>query len=116
MPARAETILFMPNLPSENEERFFKEHELKLRMEHLQREQQALAESEKRRLKELHFMHCPKCGQKLTPENYGNVEVDVCPSCKGMWLDAQELEQIVENTRISKTFRNFLNTLLGHRT
>ena len=81
-------------------------------MERLEREQRAVAESEKRRLKELHYMHCPKCGQKLAPENYGNVEVDVCPSCKGMWLDAQELEQIVEKTKISSTFRSFLKTVL----
>jgi len=103
----------MQYVPSENEERFFKEHELKLRMQELEREQQALAESEKRRLKELHYMHCPKCGQELAPEKYGNVEVDLCPSCKGMWLDAQELEEIVKNTRISATFRNFLKTILG---
>ncbi len=99
--------------PSENEEKFFKEHELRLRMERLAQEQKAVAEGEKRRLKELHFMHCPKCGQKLAPENYGKVEVDVCPSCKGMWLDAQELEQIVQKTNISNTFRHFLNTVLG---
>ncbi len=100
-------------MPSENEERYFKEHELKLRMERLQHEQRALAESEKRRLKEVHYMHCPKCGQKLATEKYGKVEVDVCPSCKGMWLDAQELEQIIESTRISNTFRRFLTTVLG---
>jgi uncharacterized protein len=105
----------MPIVPSENEERFFKEHELKLRMERLEREQKSIAESEKRRLKELHYMHCPKCGQKLAIEKYGTVEVDVCPSCKGMWLDAMELEQIVQKTNITSTFRNFLNTVLGHR-
>lgn len=83
-------------------------------MQRLEQEQTALADSEKRRLKELHYMHCPKCGQKLDPESYGQVEVDVCPSCKGMWLDATELEQIVASTKISSTFRNFLNTVLGH--
>ncbi len=82
-------------------------------MEYLAHQQKAIAESEKRRLKELHHMHCPKCGQKLAPEEYGQVEVDVCPSCKGMWLDAQELEQIIEKTRISATFRSFLKTILG---
>src|SRR5512141_1706966 len=98
----------MPIVPSENEERFFKEHELKLRMHRLEEEQRALAQSEKRHLKELHHMHCPKCGQKLATEKYGKVEVDVCPSCKGMWLDAQELEQIIQKTNISIHFRNFL--------
>ncbi len=103
----------MPIVPSENEERFFKEHELKLRMQRLQEEQRSMAESEKRRLKELHFMHCPKCGQKLVTEPYGKVEVDVCPSCKGMWLDASELEQIIEHSKASATFKRFLKTVLG---
>jgi RNA polymerase-binding transcription factor DksA len=99
--------------PSENEEKFFKEHELRLRLERLEREQHSVAESERKRLKELHYMHCPKCGNKLAPEQYGTVEVDVCPSCKGMWLDAQELEQIVQKSKVSETFRRFLSTVLG---
>src|SRR5512139_3133127 len=105
----------MPITPSENEERFFKEQELRLRMERLNKEQQAVAESEKRRLKELHYMHCPKCGQQLATEKYAVVEVDVCPSCKGMWLDAQELEQIIQKSTISNQFRSFLKTVLGRR-
>jgi hypothetical protein len=103
----------MPIIPSENEERFFKEHELKLRMQRLEREQTALAENEKRRLKEVHFMHCPKCGQKLSIEPYGRVEVDICPSCKGMWLDASELEEIIANSKASAPFKKFLGTVLG---
>lgn len=42
-------------------------------------------------------MHCPKCGQKLATENHGTVEIDLCPSCRGLWLDANELETIVAN-------------------
>ena len=99
--------------PSESEERYFKEHELRLRLDRLEREQRAVAESERTRLKELHYMHCPKCGNKLAPEQYGDVEVDVCASCKGMWLDAEELEQIVQKTKVSQTFRRFLSTVLG---
>jgi len=61
----------------------------------LEAEQRATAEAEKRRLKKLHWMHCPKCGQKLTTELHGSVEVDPCPSCRGLWLDANELETIL---------------------
>ena len=60
-------------------------------MAKLEKEQQAESEAEKLRLKEAHWMHCPKCGQKLSPEKCGSVEIDVCPSCKGVWLDAGEL-------------------------
>jgi len=65
------------------------------RLSKLEADQRASAESEKRRLKALHHMHCPKCGQKLTTEHYGKVEIDLCPSCRGLWLDANELETIL---------------------
>lgn len=101
----------MPIKPSENEEKYFRELELKTRLEKLAKEQQATAEAEKRRLKELHWLHCPKCGQTLVQERYGKVEVDVCAGCKGLWLDANELETIMEGAKGSNPFRSFLKIL-----
>ena len=41
-------------------------------------------------------MECPVCGDKLRPiERYG-VEVDICPGCKGVWLDRGELEKVID--------------------
>lgn len=41
-------------------------------------------------------MDCPVCGEALRrTEKYG-VEVEVCPDCKGIWLDRGELERIVQ--------------------
>ena len=41
-------------------------------------------------------MNCPVCDAKLRPiEKYG-VEVDICPDCKGVWLDRGELDKILE--------------------
>ena len=98
--------------PSENEQKFFKEEELRLRMQSLAMQQQRMDEAEKQRLKELHWLHCPKCGQKLDQERYGNVEVDVCPACKGLWLDANELETIINaNASLSAPFQKFLKIL-----
>jgi uncharacterized protein len=96
--------------PSENEEKFFKEHELNRRLQKSAEEQKALAASEQARLKQLHWMHCPKCGNRLAVEKYGEVEVDVCPSCKGLWLDANELETIIASTNKSP-FSSFLKIL-----
>jgi len=101
----------MPVKPSENEEKYFRELELKARLEKLAKEQQATAEAEKRRLKELHWLHCPKCGQSLEQAHYGAVEVDVCPSCKGLWLDANELDAILQSSRGGGPFRSFLKIL-----
>ncbi len=39
-------------------------------------------------------MQCPVCDDRLREvEKYG-VMVDICPSCKGVWLDRGELEKI----------------------
>ncbi len=102
----------MPIVPSKNEDEHVWKEELKLRMRKLEEEQRKTAEVEKHRLKELHWMHCPKCGQKLAAEGYGNVEIDVCPSCKGVWLDAGELRTIIEASQ-SNPFRSWLKILRG---
>ena len=42
-------------------------------------------------------MDCPKCtGAELTPQIVENVEIDCCPTCHGVWLDANELETLIE--------------------
>jgi len=43
------------------------------------------AAAEKHRLKQWHWMHCPKCDKTLTTEQCGAVEKGVCPSCQGLW-------------------------------
>ena len=80
---------------TKNEDQHVWEQELQLRLQKLEAEQRATADAEKKRQKELHHMHCPKCGQKLATDHYGPVEIDVCPSCRGLWLDANELETIL---------------------
>ena len=39
-------------------------------------------------------MNCPNCGTALQPAKRHGIDVDACPSCKGLWLDAQELDQL----------------------
>jgi len=42
-------------------------------------------------------MRCPVDGSQLTPHHYeAQIEVDVCPVCKGIWLDKGELEKLQE--------------------
>ena len=42
-------------------------------------------------------MNCPKCdGQVLTANKVGDLEVDHCNECGGLWLDKSELGQLVE--------------------
>lgn len=42
-------------------------------------------------------MNCPLCiDRALVAHHRGGVEVDVCPHCKGVWLDRGELEKLLD--------------------
>jgi Zn-finger nucleic acid-binding protein len=41
-------------------------------------------------------MLCPICQQPLLIVELEGVELDVCPDCRGIWFDAQELRQLFE--------------------
>ena len=83
-----------PGKPSTTEDEYFvredAEKKRKLALE-VKRQMQA---DEQRRLKELHFMHCPKCGMKMQEVPMRGVDVDVCFSCNGIFLDQGELEHM----------------------
>ena len=68
-----------------------------------------LAQGEKDRLKQLHFMKCPKCGMELLEIDYKSIKVDKCSECEGIWLDAGELEMVsrLEKTNLDKLFSVF---------
>ena len=38
-------------------------------------------------------MKCPKCNVELQKQDDRGVEVDACPSCRGMWLTPAELDE-----------------------
>ena len=40
-------------------------------------------------------MHCAKCKAYTEKTELLNVEVDVCPECRGLWFDRNELSTIV---------------------
>lgn len=88
--------------PSEKEQEYFLRREAerlkKLRDEHREK----LAAEEKERLRELHFMRCPKCGMAMTTSVLSDVEIDVCPDCKGIYLDAGELDKLLQESRRSR--------------
>lgn len=58
-----------------------------------------------------HFMKCPKCGSDMKEEDRGQVKVDVCASCGGMFLDAVELElmQKMQSSAAKAGFKGVLD-------
>jgi Zn-finger nucleic acid-binding protein len=39
-------------------------------------------------------MKCPVCSTDLTQTKRNGVQMEICPSCQGMWLTRQELTQL----------------------
>lgn len=103
----------MSTKPTTIEDEYVWREEQKLRLRTLAEQQKAVPDSEKQRLKELHWMHCPKCGQELATERCGPVEIDVCPGCKGLWLDANELQTLVADARHGGFLRSCLKLFRG---
>ncbi len=73
------------------------------------KKQLKLAEEEKVRLRDLHYMKCPKCGMDLVEIGYQSILIDECTGCEGIWLDAGELESIskLEKSGLDKLFSVF---------
>lgn len=40
-------------------------------------------------------MKCPYCDVPMKAINRRGVEIDVCPECKGVWLDRGELDKLL---------------------
>jgi Zn-finger nucleic acid-binding protein len=43
-------------------------------------------------------MLCPTCKTPLTMSERQGIEIDYCPSCRGVWLDRGELDKILERS------------------
>jgi uncharacterized protein len=44
------------------------------------------------------MMLCPLCKTSLTMSERQGIEIDYCPSCRGVWLDRGELDKILERS------------------
>lgn len=40
-------------------------------------------------------MNCPKCQTAMREREKGDLIIDVCPNCRGVWLDAGEMEKLI---------------------
>lgn len=48
-------------------------------------------------------MDCPNCHTQLIMSERQGIEIDYCPSCRGVWLDRGEPDKIIErNAAVSR--------------
>lgn len=43
-------------------------------------------------------MKCPNCNVNLLMTDRNGIEIDYCPTCRGVWLDRGELDKIIERS------------------
>ncbi len=43
-------------------------------------------------------MSCPICKTGLTLSERSGIEIDYCPTCRGVWLDRGEIDKIIERS------------------
>lgn len=80
--------------PSQNEEEYFARVEID-KMKRLAQDRRAKHTDEDRlKLKELHYMRCPKCGMELHTLAFKGVEIERCYDCGAVVLDQGELEKL----------------------
>ena len=66
---------------------------------------------ERRRVRELHFMKCPKCGHDMAEEQLEGVRIDRCSFCEGVYFDAGELDEVLLKKESER--RGFFRRLIG---
>ena len=47
-------------------------------------------------------MACPVDGSALVMSERSGIEIDYCPTCRGVWLDRGELDKIIERNAASQ--------------
>src|SRR5436309_849675 len=82
--------------PSRAEDEYFVRQDLERKKQWAKENAAKMAGAERDKLKEAHWMHCPKCGSELHTVELHGVSVDTCPVCHGTWLDAGQLEHLLQ--------------------
>ncbi|WII35084.1 zf-TFIIB domain-containing protein [Paenibacillus thiaminolyticus] len=61
-------------------------------------------------------MNCPICNDvRMREVEKEGVAIDVCPSCKGVWLDRGELEKLLSDVRRERQEYQEWHDERGHR-
>jgi hypothetical protein len=99
--------------PSKPEDEYFAAEEVEAKRKLAFQQSQLLAAQQQEALKKLHYMKCPKCGFDLHPLNAGTVHLDSCFNCKGVFLEAKDLERLKSEGTHGHFKAPVVNAILG---
>jgi hypothetical protein len=99
----------MPVKPTEQEDEYFARIEREMKEKIAEQQKKHASKEEREKLKELHFMKCPKCGMDLIEIDFNGMKIDECTDCRGMWLDAGEFDAMarIDKPVLKKLFNVF---------
>ena len=91
--------------PSRNEDEYFAKQDAEL----IKKKRAQLDAERAKAARSAHLNKCPRDGSDLVEKEFHNVKIDVCSECKGIWLDAGELEMItvVDRNPVRRLFGDF---------
>ena len=78
------------------EDEYFARIEFERRQKQLKEKQHQMEKEEEKKIKELHWMRCPKCGMEMIEVDFEGIKVDKCSSCLGIYFDDGEVAQLVD--------------------
>lgn len=91
-----------PTKPSNVEDEYFVREDAEKKRKLALQVKKDTEVAELKRLKELHFMRCPKCGLQLQEVKVMGVDADICFACQGVYLDKGELQTILAQVKQAK--------------
>jgi hypothetical protein len=68
----------MPIKPTEHEDEYFARIEQEMKKKIEEQKKKRTSEEEREKLRELHFMKCPKCGMDLIEIDFRGMKMDEC--------------------------------------
>ncbi len=98
---------FLEDREKQQEEMYFREQERKLLEKLRAKADQERKQREREQGKQAHWMKCPKCGHDMRETQIGDVKVERCAKCGGLYLDAGELEILLAASKEETVFHRW---------
>ncbi len=81
------------------EDEYFARIEFEKRKKALAEKQSRIQTKERNKLKEQHWMHCPKCGMEMVEITFEGIKVDKCSECLGIFFDNGEVDELIKKNK-----------------
>ena len=95
--------------PTRNEDEYFARENAEL----IKKMRAKLDEERLQAERKQHYMKCPRCGADLVEKQIGQVKVDECPDCDGIWLDQGEIDVLRHIQSSSGPVGRIMSDILG---